>query len=635
MLCLPVPVLARGTIPVDSWPQGWFEAPVTASEAGLTEFREAPMLTARVAAGELPHLDQRLPEDPYITVPTQRIGQYGGTMRVFHRDQGLVTGLEPPLGIDPIVRDVLPNLAQSWEYSDDGRELTLHLRPGLKWSDGHPFTSADAVFRHRHVRLNEELTPVVAPRWIGAQVQALGPHTVRFSFAEPHPFFLQELAHHGDGWFPPAHFLRDYHPDFVERDVLIGRADEAGFISWMAYFNAVRGQSLSEPSGVPTMNAFVLKRKSPTLLVYERNPFYPKIDPTGQQLPYVDRIMSLVVQNPEVVTAKTSTGQVHFSAIGVSTPDIPLFKRGEGAGGFTAHVWNRLHGVDVVIQPNLMVEDPVLREIFQDVRFRRALSLAINRQEINTIVYFDRATPRNTTVMPTSMFFEPEFATAWAEYDPGEALRLLDEIGLVDSDDDGVRERPDGEPLSITLEWHDIETPKGITMELVASYWRQVGIDLHLKLVDSGLQSSRARANLMQMTIWHADRTTDILFPTEPFWFVPMHKGWEECHWGPWADWYLSSGERGEVPPRKILNLLEWWQEMTTSTDAARRVELGKRILASQAENLWTIGTLGLAPQPVVVSNDLHNVPERGYWGWDDRMTLPYHPETWFLEDSH
>ncbi len=172
-------------------------------------------------------------------------------------------------------------------------------------------------------------------------------------------------------------------------------------------------------------------------------------------------------------------------------------------------------------------------------------------------------------------------------------------------------------------------------MELVASYWRQVGIDLHLKLVDSGLQSSRARANLMQMTIWHADRTTDILFPTEPFWFVPMHKGWEECHWGPWADWYLSSGERGEVPPRKILNLLEWWQEMTTSTDAARRVELGKRILASQAENLWTIGTLGLAPQPVVVSNDLHNVPERGYWGWDDRMTLPYHPETWFLEDSH
>lgn len=623
-----------GAIPVDSWPASWFEAPVRASEAGLTRFAEAPMLAARVASGQLPPLAQRLPDDPWITEPAGGPGAYGGTLRVFHRDGGLVTGLENPLGIDPAVNRVLPNFVERWAYSDDGRSLSLQLRPGLRWSDGHPLTAHDAVWHHEHVRLNKELVPSIAPRWRGVQVTAADSLTVVFTFAEPHPFFVQELAHGGQGYFLPGHFLRDYHPDFVDREALIARAEEAGFISWMAYFTAVNGDRLTDPTGRPSLNAHVLVRRSPTLEVFERNPYYPKVDPDGRQLPYVDRVMSLVVQNLEVVTAKASTGQVHFAANGLATPDIPLFKRGEGAGGFTAFIWNRLHGVDVVIQPNLTVEDPVLREIFQDVRFRRALSLAIDRDEMNTIIYFDRATPRQTTVIPTSRFYEPEFASAWAQHDPVEASRLLDDMGLLDSDGDGVRERPDGQPLRLTLEWVDMETPKGITMELVTTYWRRVGVDLHLKQVDGGLQGKRAAANMMQMTLWHADRTTDILFPTQPFWFVPMHRGWEECHWTPWATWYLSAGEQGEVPPPVIRRLIDDWVEMTTSTDEARRIELGKAILRSQAENVWTIGTLGLAPQPVVVSDALMNVPRRGYWGWDNRMTYSYHPETWSFREG-
>ena len=626
------PAHPAAPIPADSWPASWFAPPQTASEAGIADFQEAPSLAARVARGELPPLRERLPEDPYVVEPAHRIGDYGGTVRVFHRDANLLTGLENPMSMDPEVRQVLPNLVSGWAFSDGGRVLTLSLRPGLRWSDGHPFTAGDWVFRFQHIGLNEELAPVVSPRWQGAEVTAPDPHTVRFSFPKPYPYLIQEMSHHGALYFAPAHFLRDYHPDFVDREALIERSEAEGFISWIAYFNAVRYQRLARPSEAPTMDAFVLVRKSPTLLVYERNPFYPKIDPAGNQLPYADAIMSLVVMNTEVVTAKTSTGQVHFSAISLDTPDIPLFKRGEAAGGFTTHIWNRLHGVDVVIQPNLTSEDPVLRRIFGDLRFRRALSIAIDREEINTIVYFGRATPRQTTVIPTSRFFEEAFATAYIGYDPATARQLLDDMGLVDSDGDGVRERPDGEPLSLTLEWVDIETPKGITMELVATYWRAVGVELNLKQVDSSLQSSRARANLMQMTLWHADRTSDILFPSQPFWFVPMHRGWEECHWTPWSDWYLSGGEQGEAPPPEIQQLLDWWVEMTTSPDATRRIELGKRILRSQAENLWTIGTLGLAPQPVVVSDQLGNVPTRGYWGWDDRMTQPYHPETWFLE---
>lgn len=422
-LLLPQGAAGDTVIPRDSWPAGWFEAPPTASELGITRFHESPLLTARVDAGELPPLRERLPDDPYIVQPAERPGDYGGTIRVFHRDANQLKGLTNPLTMDPEVSEVLPNLVREWTYSNGSRTQTLFLRRGLRWSDGAPFTAYDWQFVHDYGRLNEELTPVIEPRWQGATVTAADSLTVVFTFRDPHPFFVKELAHGGNNRYVPAHFMKDYHPDFIGRDVAIERATRAGYINWMAYYNDVLRQRLADPSGVPTMDAFVLVRKSPTLEVFERNPYYPKIDPAGNQLPYADTLMSLVVMNPEVVTAKTSTGQVDFSAIALGTPDIPLFKRGEKAGDFTTHIWNRLHGVDVVIQPNLTSEDPVLREIFQDRRFRRALSIAIDRDEINTIVYFDRATPRQTTVIPTSVFYEPAFATAGIDYDPDEARR--------------------------------------------------------------------------------------------------------------------------------------------------------------------------------------------------------------------
>jgi len=615
-----------------SWPAEWFSAPKTASTLGIDRFQESPLLAYRVQQGVLPPLKERLPGDPIVVVPYEKIGRYGGTMRVFGQDGPLVTGLENPLGMDPKVRTPLPNLASGWTFSENGEVFTLKIRPGLRWSDGHPFTSFDFLFWYRHVLLNDELTPVIRPRLRDIKLSTPDSTTVVFSMPKPYPFLIDELAHHGANFFAPAHFMKNYHPDFVDRESLEARAEREGFIGWAAYFNAIRGNNLSDPTFTPTMNAYFLNRKSPTLQIFERNPYYPKVDPDGNQLPYLDEIMVLIVKNPEVVTAKTSTGQSHFSGNGLKTADIPLFKMGEKMHGFTTHIWDRLQGVDVVIQPNLTVEDPRLRAIFNEFRFRKALSLAIDRNEINTIVYFDRATPRQTTVIPSSIFYEEAFANAYIEYNPGLSESLLEEIGLVDSNGDGIRDYPNGDPLSITLEWADLETPKGMMMELITEYWRDIGIDLNLKLVDNGLQASRARANLMQMTLWHADRTSDILFPSEPFWFVPMHIGWEECHWTPWSNWYLTGGEKGEEPPGQIKQLISWWEDLGTTMDVDRRVELGKLILRSQAENLWTIGTLGLAPQPVVVSNKLHNVPPFGYWGWDNRWTIPYHPETWFLD---
>lgn len=618
-------------LPDDTWPQAWFHPPEHASEASITRFFESPMLAAKVEAGTLPPLEQRLPDDPFVIVPAEEIGRHGGTLRCFGRDDSVVRSLEPPLIMDPQVSGILPNLAESWDYSDGGRVLTLQLRPGLKWSDGHPFISAAFLFWFQHILSNDELSPAVSPRWVGASVSAPTPHIVRFEFAQPHPYFINKLAHHGNSYYTPGHYLENYHPAFVDAQELSERAEREGFIGWTAYFNAVRREGMADPAGTPTMNGHYLVKKSPVMHVYERNPYYPKIDPAGNQLPYVDSIRVMLVKNKEVITARTSTGQMHFSANGLATQDIPLFKLGEKANNFRTLIWQRLHGVDVVIQPNLTSTDLELRAIFQDFRFRRALSIAINRDEINTVVYFGKATPRQLHVIPSSVFYEEAYARAFVDYDPVTARRLLDDMGLVDGDGDGIREKPSGEPLSLTLEWMDLETPKGTTMELVTEYWRDVGIELNTKQISSNLQGTRARGNMMEMTLWHADRTSDILFPSEPLWFVPMNKGLMECHWVLWSEWYISEGTRGEEPPPDVMQLTDWWTEMSTTLDAQRRVWLGKQILRSQAENLWSIGTLGLAPQPVVVHNSLGNVPERGYWGWDNRWSLPYHPETWYL----
>lgn len=618
-------------IPRDAWPESWFSGPQTASELNITSFSEAPMLAEQVKAGKLPPVKERLPDDPMVIEPFTRIGRYGGTLRTF--TQGMsINAAENAVTMDPLISKVLPNLASSWEFKDEGHIFILHLRPGIRWSDGAPFTAADFAWHHNHVRLNEDLTPVIAPRHKGMTITAPDPLTVRFEFETPFAFILQDLAHRGNAYFAPSHFLKRFHPDFRDPEELDREAEDRGYMNWMAYFGAAMKDSFQDPIGTPVLTAYQLVSRSPTLLVYERNPYYPKIDPAGNQLPYIDRIQAQVVNNPEVRGAKASTGQMDFAGSTLQTQDIPLYKVGEKAYGYKTLIWNRVHGVDVAVQLNMTVKDPQLRKLFRDIRFRKALSLAINRPEINDIVYFNQGTPRQTTLIPSSRFYEPEFAEAYIDYDPERARELLDAIGLRDVTGDGIRELPDGSQLAPTLEWIDIETPRGVTMELVVSYWREVGIEVNLKQINRGLQSARARSNSMEMTIWHADRSTDILFPLLPSWYVPMYVSWDEARWTAWSRWYLSDGEKGEKPIPKARQLQIWWDEMRRSIDEDRRLELGKKILRSQAENLWSIGTIGLAPQPIIISDRLHNVPKRGYWGWDSRWVLPYYPATWYLE---
>jgi peptide/nickel transport system substrate-binding protein len=624
---------SSGDIPQEAWPESWFHPPRTASDMDLKRFSQSPILDELVASGKLPPVEMRLPEDPIVVEPSGDIGVYGGTAQLFYAGEQLINVPEGPLRPDPEMRLNLPNFAAKAEYSNNSKTLTVTLRRGHRWSDGHPATADDFVFWFKHILMYKELTPVVEPRFKGARIEKHDDFRFSYHFPQPQPLFVKHMAHSGWRLSMPAHFLSRYHPSFTDKAQLESEAAELGLQDWRTYFQAANNTRDLITLHRPVKTAYMLVSRTSTRARFKRNPYYPKVDPQGQQLPYIDYLEVQRVDNAEVMTAKASTGQVDFAGRQFKTADIPLFKRFEAERGYSTYLWPRPYGSDVVIQFNHNHRDEGLRQIFQDVRFRRAMSLAIDRDEINEIVYFGRGVPRQLTVVPTSRYFEPSFARAWAEHDPKRARRLLDEMGLVDVDDDGRRERLDGDPLQITLEYMIGETPKQITLELVTAYWREVGVQVNIKQISGNLQSFRARGGLMDMTIWHADRNTDILFPIEPHWYLPSNGGWEQSQWSEWRRWFFSDGKIGWEPPPKIKQLLGWWNTMRRTTLEAERIEAGKKILQSQAENLWALGTIGLGPHPVVVSDRLHNVPRHGYWGWDSRWTWPYYPETWYLAE--
>ena len=617
-----------------SWPKEWYEAPKTASEVGLTRFAQSPYLDDR----GLPPVEERLPDDPVVIQPYRTIGKYGGTARITLWDTWQFFNWEHALTLSANMRDVLPNLAESWELSEDGRTTTIHLRPGIKWSDGHPLTADDFMFRLKHVWQDPDISPVVYRLVQGCEFVKIDDYTFQYVFPQPNPMFANFFAQYGSHFIDPMHFFRNYHAAFTDKEELDALVEEEGFVTWMAMYGALRDWGNEDAVKVPTLRAYKVIERTPTKMRLERNPYYHKIDPVGNQLPYIDRIDSIILlENSKMIAFQAATGQLDFAAFALKTEDIPLLKLGEVKGVNKVHVWTRLHISDVSIQPNYNYDDPKYRELLWgqgERRFIRALSHAIDRPQMNDVIYFGRGVPSQVTAHPTSRWYEKRFADAHARYDPDYSRQLLDELGLNDVNGDGLREYADGSPLTITFEYLDFETPKTVTMELVRDYWREVGIDLRLKSVERRLQSERAQANKMQMTLWHADKVTDILFPLVPDWFYPHRSGWDIAMWNHWARYYQTDGRLGEEPPPIIKNLQFWGDELREATTEEYRTKAAKTLLEAAADNLWTIGTVGQAPHPVVVSNRLKNVTATGIWGWDNRWTLAYHPSTWYFDEE-
>jgi len=620
------------------------------TSALAVKYNEAPMLQVKVAAGELPPVEERLPEEPLVVPVVEEIGQYGGQVNLTHTGTGQWgSGGWQIIHFEKLLRmapdgTILPNLAKDWKISEDGKTVTIYLRKGIKWSDGVPFTADDLMFWWEDVMLNEELTPVPPTDWCPGgepmRMEKIDDYTIRLHFAVPNPLVEFSLVFPTRPTWFAKHHMKQFHIKYnPEADEL---AKEEGFDHWYQLFNRKYEGYFGPGPGAgvdfPTLRPYVLKQIKGEDYLAERNPYYWKVDSAGNQLPYIDRVFipsaGTGAGESELLTAKIIAGEVDLQGLNTRLEDYPLYMENAEKGNYRVFLYPNTRANECSIMFNLTYEeDPVLRDIFRDVRFRRAASLAIDREEINKVLYFGKAEPWQTTVLPSSSYYEEGFGKAYAQYDLKEANRLLDEMGLKWDENHEWRLRPDGKKLTIIYEYFTQEM-LGPIGELIKRQWKKIGIDLILKPISGDLMWTRYPANLVQVGVIWCDMGTTPAFTTSADFHVPLDPGnLPACTWSLWAIWFQSEGKEGEEPPEEVKKNRERYEKMRTTLDEKERIHLAKEILRSNAENLWTIGTIAMSPVPVIVRNNLRNVPESIPFGWSFLYFFTAaNPEQFFLK---
>ncbi len=604
------------------------------------KYSEAPALAELVKEGKLPPVEERLPEEPLVVEPVEEIGQYGGTWHTAHMRSSpfSLTMYDPLLRWDENGQSIVPNIAKGWEVADDGKSFTFYLREGIKWSDGESFTADDILFWYEDVLLNEELTPV-EPIWMKVgdevgKVEKLGDYAVRFTFSKPNGLFIEHLASSsGEAVCRyPKHYLTQFHPAYVSKEDVEALAKEEGFDTWFSLF-LFKADILSNPD-LPVLTIWQLRTKpGAPRLVAERNPYYWKVDPQGNQLPYIDRFVVDMVQSADVITLKALSGEIDMQYYGLATLDFPVLLEGREKGGYRVMPAQSAGGTAAAcLYLNQNVEDPVLRSLFENRKFRIALSLAINRDEINEFVYAGMSEPRQAVPSKYSPYYNSrydQFAKSYIEYDPQRANELLDEIGLISRDPEGYRLRPDGKPISITIEFFEtIGTTMADTCELLTNYLKDVGIKVAPKPEEQVLWITRITSGQHEAAVYGASGGFSPL--AEPMFHFPVATN---CYWAPlYGAWYSSGGKSGEEPKGEIKKLLELYEEGLITVDYEKRAEIVEQAFGLHSENLWLIGMVGYAPWPCIVKNNFRNVKQ--FVVTNEMRGLGYiHPEQFFFKE--
>lgn len=643
-------VAVAGGVTVACGASGEPEAPMPeASDAAedampMGKYREAPELSELVKAGSLPPVDERLPKDPWLVPAFEEVGQYGGTLSSIVADPTanlfeISNGRSAPMaGRLYDLGAIIPVVVESFQLNDDSTEMTVTLRQGMRWSDGTPFTTEHVQFWYEDILMNEELTPVVdkdlAPGGEPLQLTVADDFTFTFQFAVPYPSVIDILPSLAP--WAPKQYLSQWHINY--NDDANAKAQEENYDAWYeAYqFHADAGESQQDPD-LPVLGAWTFERQDTQgNTTYVRNPYFWAIDADGKQLPYVDSLQKLVVENREVLTAKVLAGEGTQHSWFLTLADFPLYKQNEVDGNYTARLHPDLRASEMGFAFNYTHKDEVLRELFNDIRWRQALSHAIDRNEINELRFAGRGVPRNPIMHPGPGFWEEGMDQYYTEYNVELANQLLDEIGLAYDSDGRFRLRPDGEPLTLTMEVDAGRADLSEVGSLIKSYWAAVGVNINVKGQDQQFFMQRMRANEHDIGVWAIGGSSEPYSrQNEPIRYRPP---W---HWsstplgGPlWRQWLDTDGAEGMEPPdiiKELWDITVQWQAEPFGTE--RYNELGRQMLQINAENVWAIGTVGLVPRPSIIRNTVRNHPrstdilsiEYGMW-------TPYLMAQWWVD---
>ncbi|MFE0756230.1 ABC transporter substrate-binding protein [Inquilinus sp. NPDC058860] len=621
-------------------------AMAVAVPAGAATLVETPMYEQDVAAGKLPPVAQRVPEVPSVVdlaAERKEPGKPGGEINWMAgraRDIRIMNTYSYArlVGYGPDFK-LHPDILQSVDV-DGEKVFTLHLRPGHKWSDGQPFTSDDFRYFWEDVSLDKELMPYGPDTRLlvdGEQPKVEFPdaQTVRYSWSKPNPDFLPALAGPAPLYiFAPAHYLKQFHKKYTDSAALDVLVKQAGARNWVALYKQREKLIDSANTDLPVLEPWVNTTKAPAeRFVFVRNPYYHRVDGQGRQLPYLDRVIVNVVEG-SLIPAKTGTGEADLQARGLRFDNISFLKAGEQKGGYKVRLWPTALGSEVALYPNLNCNDKDWRVLNRDVRFRRALSLGIDRDEINQTVFFGQARPSQNTVLPESPYYDEALATGWATFDPEKANALLDEIGLTKRDGDGVRLMPNGKRLEIVVESAGERTLETDILQLVRESWAKIGISLHTAQSQRDVFLQRIFAGDTVMSVWTGWDNGLITPTTVPSQLAPVDQNW--LQYPKWGQYVQTAGAAGEKPDaefgQKLMGLYDEWRG---TTDAARRDAIVREMIRIQSDEVTSIGTVQGVLQPVVVKARLHNVPEKGIFSWDPGAHFGiYHPDTFWVDPS-
>jgi peptide/nickel transport system substrate-binding protein len=369
-------------------------------------------------------------------------------------------------------------------------------------------------------------------------------------------------------------------------------------------------------------------------VVLERNPYYPFVDTEGNQLPYIDRVIIRFAAQPANVELQAVAGSSDVLFDSAQTGNIPTYIDSEDDGEYNTYInlsaaLSRPFYIFNFTPPE---DSQEYGQYYRDDRFRQAMSLAINRNEINERFYFGRGIPMQATISPTSDLFKPEYGNAYAAYDPIQARELLDDVGLVDEDGDGFREFPDGDRFSVKMMYHEALYLSEIELhEYVVTNWADIGIQVDIQTVSGGVFWERSAGGNYDMKMHIMDFS--IPYPLGLVFFTTPHEPPEVHPFGQYSTWLRTDGEDGIEPPPELRGELEMLYDATAEYINTLADEPLVKILESQAEHTWVIGTVGFPPTPALVAKRIQNVPEKILWEGTIGHEMLMRPQQWWIDD--
>ena len=607
-------------------------------------YRQAPELEKQVQAGSLPPVVQRLPSQPEVITPVTRPGQYGGSLRTALRGNADFHAILRIVGNQGLTRwsmdfnSVQPNVAERWTVNADASEYIFHLRRGMRWSDGTPFNADDVLFSMNDLLGNKQFFGNPPNGFVArdklADVSKLDDYTVRFKFAGSYVGFPELLAT-PLGQYPvlwQKKYCSQFHPKYNPKlDALMSemKVKDWGSLMRMKCGDIEVVTRWGNPEK-PTLDPWVISQPytgGATQVVLQRNPYFWQVDTRGQQLPYIDRLQMQVISEVETIVLAAINGQLDFQHRHIfAIQNRPLLAENAKKGNYALMSLQSINANSIGYYLNQSTKKDALRPFIRNKDFRIALSLGIDRKEINEIVYMGQGQPWQVAPVKESKWFNEKFGTQYLAHDVKQANEILDRIGLSKRDNDGYRLLPDGKRVAIDT-IVSIQLQQQIeALEIMRKQWQKIGVDLVIQSAERSLTFDRANANDYDASVDAAPGGMDATQNPRPF--ITTHP--EARQSVQWSRWYLSGGKQGEEPSASMKKRLDLYEQWRVARSTAEADKLFRELIAIAADEFEVIGVVRPPRDNAIRRSTLTNVFERMPAGWTWPTPGPSLPQQWF-----